>query len=750
LTDRRLARATIGAALGGLAAALGFRLAGLPLLEAPGWELGMAAALLAVAVAAPVGVATVRRQLAGPRPCAVRAFGRAAAGLVLLQSALVAGAALRTALLTPCSPTFGLAFVPAVALPSALAAAALSVLAAFVGNGRTVPSSLLYVAGILVSLAATLLEGWAGPASYLLDPFLGIWPGPIYDEALALDRRLLLFRSGTLAWTVALVALAQVAALRRRSPPGRTGRAWMVAAAAVAVVAALRIAGAWTGDLATRASMARILGGRLTGPLCDLHFPKEKPAADAGRLFRACEADVAEVSAALGLATPPKVTVFVHRSEAEKRRLVGAGRTEFTKPWLAEIQVLDAPGGPPALRHEIVHAVAGKVAGGPLGVPARYGVLVDAGLVEGLAVALEVPRGEWTVHEWARGMKDLGLLPPAGSLVDPARFYAAPAARAYDASGSFLAFLLARRGPAPVLAAYAGKPFAEALGQPVDGLEREWHDFLATLAVPPELAAAAEARFRPAGLFGRRCARETAGLESRAREASGRGDPAGAARLWRRAARISGDPSDLRAAGDALRASDPAGAGAAYAEALAAVGPGAPALRSALLEAQGDLAWKAGDAPGAVARYREALALRPDRARERLLTAKVKAATDPALAAAVPWFVGAGDADAAMRALAAASDPLGPYLAGRQAAARGDAAAAVPLLERAAAGPLPSVAFRVEALSSLGAARCRLGDVEGARAAYAEVEKVADREADRERARQAGRRCAVERGPATP
>jgi hypothetical protein len=382
-------------------------------------------------------------------------------------------------------------------------------------------------------------------------------------------------------------------------------------------------------------------------------------------------------------------------------------------------------------------------------VPARYGVLVDAGLVEGLAVALEVPRGEWTVHEWARGMMDLGLLPPAGSLVDPTRFYAAPAARAYDASGSFLAFLLARRGPAPVLAAYAGKPFADALGQPIDVLEREWHGFLAALPVPPELDAAAEARFRPAGLFGRRCARETAGLEARAREASGRGDPAGAAALWRRAARVSGDPSDLRGAGDALRGTDPAGAGAAYAEALAAVGKGTPALRSALLEAQGDLAWKAGDATGAVARYREALALRPDRTRERFLTAKAKAAADPALAAAAPWFLGTGDADAAGRALAASSDPLGPYLAGRQAAARGDLEKAIPLLERAAAGPLPSVAFQVEALSSLGLARCRTGDLEGGRAAYAEVERVADREADRERARHAARRCAVERGAAT-
>ena len=545
-----------------------------------------------------------------------------------------------------------------------------------------------------------------------------------------------------------MVGAAEVVAARRRAPPGRSRAGLAVAGVALLAVAAVRVEGARSGDLATRAGIDRILGGRLTGDRCDLHFPREKPAPDAERLFRDCEADVAEVAAALGVATPPVVKVWVHRSAEEKRRLVGAGRTEFTKPWLAEIQVLDAPGGPPALRHEIVHAVGGAVAGGPLGVPARFGVLVDAGLVEGLAVALEVPRGEWTVHEWARAMKDLGLLPPAARLVEPAGFFSAPAARAYGASGSFLAFLLERRGPEPVLRAYAGAPFAQAFGVPIELLESGWHSFLDTVPAPPGLSAAAEARFRPAGLLGRRCARETAGLEARARDAGRRGEPAVSAEFWRRAARLSGDPSDLRSLGDALRGSDPAAADAAYAEALDAAGRGSPALRAALLESRGDMAWRAGDTAAAVALYREAMALHPDRARERLLTVKVAAATGPALAAAGPWLLGTGDADAAMRALAASGDPLGPYLAGRYAASRGDGATAIPLLERALEGTLPSVAFRVEALSTLAAARCRQGDVEGAREAWSLLERVTDREADRERARHAALRCAVEPEPA--
>ena len=544
------------------------------------------------------------------------------------------GAALRTALLTPCSLAFGLAFVPAVALPSALAAAALGVLAGTrrAGARRSPPRSSTSPAS-LASLAATLLEGWLGPASYLLDPFLGIWPGPIYDEALALDRRLLLFRLATLAWTAAMLGAAQaVAAARRRTPPARSrAGARRGRARAPRRGGAVRVVGARTGDLATRAGMDRVLGGRLAGARCDLHFPREKPAADAERLFRDCEADVAEVAAALGVAHPPVVKVWVHRSDGGE---AAAGRRRPHR-----VHQALARRDPGARR-------AGRAAGPaprdcPRGGRARWragrsasrrglGVLVDAGLVEGLAVALEVPRGEWTVHEWARAMKDLGLLPAAASLVEPAGFFSAPAARAYGASGSFLAFLLERRGPGPVLRAYAGAPFAEAFGAPIGaargGLARlprrrcrsprssRWPPRPAS-ARPGSSGGAAPGR-RPASRPGPRPPSGAASLPRRRR-------------LWRRAARLSGDPSDLRGAGDALRGSDPAAADAAYAEALAALGAGSPALRSALLESRGDLAWRSGDAPGAAARYREALALHPDRARARLLTAKVAAATGP-------------------------------------------------------------------------------------------------------------------------
>ena len=483
-----------------------------------------------------------------------------------------------------------------------------------------------------------------------------------------------------------------------------------MAVVALLAVAGLRLVGARTGDLATRAGMDRILGGRLTGARCDLHFPREKPRADAERLFRDCEADVAEVAAALGVSPPPLVKVWVHRSPEEKRRLVGAGRTEFTKPWLAELQVLDAPGGPPALRHEIVHAVGGAVAGGPLGVPARLGVLVDAGLVEGLAVALEVPRGEWTVHEWARAMKDLGLLPPAARLVEPTGFFSAPAARAYGASGSFLAFLLDRRGPEPVLRAYAGAPFAEAFGAPI---ERPG----ALLARLPRRAG----RPTRAGRLQPRPASARPGCSdggARGRPPGSRPAPGPPARggIRRERPRCGAAPPTSPAIPPTCAPSATPSGGPTRPRPTRPTGRRSLRSGRARRPCAPPSSSRAGTWPGdpGMAPARSRATARRWRSTR---TARASGCSPPRspwrphrhLAAAAPWFLGTGEAVAATRALAASGDPLGAYLAGRAAAAGGDPASAIPLLERALAGPLPSLAFRVEALSTLAAARCRRG-----------------------------------------
>jgi hypothetical protein len=723
--------------------ALGVAAGGLPLLDAPGYELAEATALAAALLAPFVGIAAARLDLRHPSPSPLAASAAASLVLGALVALFAAGVTARAAL-GPCTalgPAAG--FLPLLALPSVLLGSALAVAVAVAARGRRAVAGALYALAALASLAATLHAAWRGPAAFAFDPLLGGWPGPIYDEALVPDLRTALFGAAAAAQAIAVAAVAEGFVRAERRGLRAAAAPAVVVLVALGALGGARAALEASGLSGSRAAVTAALGARREGPRCTLVLPAEKPAAAAEALLAECEFQLADLSRALDVTPPPRVTAYVYRSAAEKRRLVGAAATEYAKPWLREIHLVDAPLPHPLLRHELVHAVAAEVAGGPLGVPARALVLVSAGLVEGLAAALETPRGRFTVHEWSRAAKDLGLLPDVAAIVGPTGFYAEPPARAYAAAGSFLAYVLERHGAGTVREAYRSGDVAAATGVPLAALAAEWRRFLDGVDLAPELVEAARARLERRSIFARPCAREVAALEARAATAAAAGRAGEACALHERAAERSGGAASLRAAGDVrARAGDLDGAARSYAAARAAARPGDRALRAALAAAEGDLAWRRGDLGAAGTAWGEALAERPDRAEARLLEAKLVAAADPELGpAARPLLLGDGDAAVALARVARVRHPLAAYLVGRALASRGEAAAAVPELERAAAGPLPT-AVGLEALLLLGGARCASGARGAGEATLRPLAAAAPSAADRARAEESLRRCA--------
>lgn len=733
LLRRRAALAAAGALL--LAGALGGLL---PLLDVPGYELGEVGAWLGLALGPPLGwwAAATERERGGGSP-AVASLGAALASTALLALLFLA-VAVRAAL-GPCRALDGAAFFPVLALPSAWLAAALSVSLAWTGRRWLLGAGFLLA--LLGSAGTTLREAWRGPAAFALDHLLGVWPGPLYDEALRIDARLLLFRGETVALALLVAAASEWAWRRRAGRPA--GAALLAVGLAVAAVVGARVTlrlEVLDGD---REAIAAALGGRRTGAACSLVYPAEWKEPAIAALAADCEFHAADIAAALGLPAPPRVTVFVHRSDEEKRRHVGAGATSYTKPWLREIHLTQAGWPHPVLRHELVHAVAAALDPGPLGVPARAGVLVSAGLVEGLAVALEVPRGSWTVHEWSAALGDLGLAPDVAGQLGPAGFWTTAPARAYTAAGSLIAFLLQRHGGAAVAQLYRTGDFEAAFGRPLEPLVAEWRAFLAALPRPPGLAAAARARFSRPALFAVPCAREVAALEQRAWAEAGHGQVAAACAGLRRVSTLTGRAGPLKSAGDLLARSGALDqAEAAYQEAARAAGDGDLALSAALASARADLAWRRDQPAEAAAGWVVARAAGGDRQEQRLLEAKLAALADPELSRAVkPWLLGAADPVTALAELERLDRPLASYLAARARLSRGELAEALPLLRRAEAGPLPEL-LRTETRYLLAEANCLTGETAAGSREFAALSTGAEGGADLARAEVGERRCA--------
>jgi hypothetical protein len=684
----------------GLGASLGLLVTALPLFGVPGYELASATALVAAVVGALAGILAGQLERAsllacGDPPRRLRAllfaFLAACAFPLTASIAPLLAAAARALVRTGCSPWLGLGFHALLPVPSALFASALG-LACALATRRTRTAVLLALAAALASLVVSLWPLWSGPQIFALNHLFGYFPGPLYDEALTVDARLLAYRALTLFWTALLlfgtaVALDPRTARLRLARPGAADWAGLLA---LASALALFFAFDFELGLRTReADLDRALGGRRETAHFVLHFPRAKPALDQARLERDLELRWAQVTEFLGATPEGKVDAFFYRSAGEKRRLVGAAQTSFAKPWRRQLHVVDAPFPHPVARHELAHVVAGAFGSPFFRVSARAIADVNVGIVEGLAVAADSRPEELTLHQWAAAMRRLSLAPDIRAIVGPAGFYRQPPSRAYILAGSFLRYLVEAHGATALRALYPRGDFEAAFHQGLSALAQQWEAFLDAMPLDARALHAAQVQFERGSLFERPCAREVAQLREAADELR-REDPERALSLYRRCARI--DPSDLalaRGESEILRGrGDLSGARSVW-EAALARGDLSSGNRALALSELGDLAWEMNDEATARKSFAKVLALHRDRSSDRTACVKLEALDDAirgpvlrrffARAGDLPELLGLKDLAVEQR-----GDAVSRYLLGRTLLSRGAPGSALPYLDEAA------------------------------------------------------------------
>jgi len=666
------------------------------------------------------GIAAARAELTRPGADALRAVGRglsAALGLLLVPVAIILLNGLRR---PACEPVAGLLLYLVVALPSGILAAALGAACAFVWSRR---AGFFAFAVFLVTLAVALWPVAQGPQVYAYHHLGGMFPGPIYDEVIRPTRALYLFRLATILYAGMCAGIALFAG------PGRRRRLGL-AVAGVCGAGAIAIS-TRAEALHFRASTAlldRELGGILEAGPVVLHFPREKTAAERALLARDAEVSWRAVREFAGLPVEGgKIDVFLYRSAEEKRRLIGAAETSFTKPWLRQIHTNDAPAPHPILRHELAHAAFADLSRGGFGVPGRLrGLVPDMALVEGAAVAADWPAGEFTVDDEARALRELKLLPDLRRLFRPGLFYAESGPRAYVAAGSFVRFLFRNGGAAAFRSAYA-KDDAEA-----DALADAYLGWLSSEPAPARAVALAQQRFASPAIVRRPCAHEVAELRREAAGFLAGGDPGRAATLFARCASLEpGDPAllvDLRRA--QLRSGDLASARATEQQALSHPKLSQP-LRAAILTESGDAAWAAADLATARERFTAALALVQPEPAERALRARLWALADPRRRSALHQLLAEADTGPqtmlALKELEEAEplEGLPSYLLAKQLQNRGGWEASRRYLTAALSRRLPHPLFVEEALRMQGIAAWHLGDSAAGRAAFSELGKGA-------------------------
>jgi tetratricopeptide (TPR) repeat protein len=712
----------------------------LPLFELPGLELGLAVSALCTLLGGWTGAGAADELRKVPRPsvprlpppgpgtAAARAVG--AATLLLWAAAVVpfVAAVLRAVLTTPCSPFAQAGFFPLLVFPAALLAAAAGAFCrtAFPARGRAIA---LYVLLLLASVAWTVWPLVLGPQVFAFNFFLGMFPGPLYDEALRIPASLWWFRLETVLWAVVL-ATCTAALFSAPGPTHPRHRTRVLATLVVAAlgIAALEVTAVSLGFRSSDAAVRAVLGGRAETEHAEILYPREKPPEEVERLRRDVEFRLQQLSRFFG-APPPMVRVVIFRSAEEKRRWVGAGGTQFAKPWLGSVFLNDAPFPHPTLKHELAHVAAGAFGSGPFRVTSRWGIPV-MGVVEGVAVAADDSPGELPLHAWAAGMRRQGLMPDLRGLLGPAGFWTAAPGRAYTAAGSFIRYLQETQGTEKLQRVLARADFAGVYGRSLDTLVTEWERMLDGLPLDESAVNRAFARFRVQSLFRRPCAREVARLSEEAK-AESTTDPPRALQLLRTCARLQPAEPDFLLAESALlrRIGRPAEAGEALDRADALVS-GRPSLEAQVALARADLAWSSGDLQTAGAALEQAASLRPGRDLEREAEVKRVALADSRIRAELHAFFDASSDELRLWALERArqlapEDGVVNYLLGRRLLALNIPREAADALARALTATLPEQVNR-EAWRLLVSAHYRAGDCAAVRSDLGRMPDLSD------------------------
>lgn len=592
-------------------------------------------------------------------------------------------------------------------------------------------SVLLALLGPIAMIAVSVERFVTSPMVFAFDPFVGYFSGTLYDTVIDAGTSLLTYRFGSL---MTLAALALGASVLERSPltldlrsAGTRARAALAVVALVSSVT-MFLLGPRLGHWSTPESIAKELGAERHGARCDVVHPSTIRDDEARLLVKDCDEQLAAVEKRLGARGPERVRAYFFRDANEKKRLMGAANVYIAKPWRHEVY-LQLGGFPhPVLGHELAHVVAGSFGRGPFRVAGDVGgLLPNPGLIEGVAVHAAPEDDDLSGTEWARAMKDLGILPPLRTVFSLG-FLGGASSKSYTVAGSFIDFVAEHYGEETVRRWYGGERLDDLVKKPFAAVEASWLAELDSLVLPAEAAAFAKARFARPGVFGRRCPHVVDGLRKEADTCRDTQRWEEAIETYRKALALDAqDHASRQALAQVQRRHGDAEEGRKSLEAIASNDATPRTWKDRATEALADADLLDGRNEAAAASYEKLAAATLDEDAARTLEVKAIAARDPrAREPIVALLLGDGtrgpDPFASGLALGrfaehgaaedASSAALAGYLIGRNLLQRGFHAEAAKALDVVTANleRLPTARLQREAVRQRVVAACAAGD----------------------------------------
>jgi hypothetical protein len=357
---------------------------------------------------------------------------------------------------------------------------------------------------LLIGLGGLLFELLSYPQVYFYNHVWGFWPGPIYDEQVALPAALLFFRLLTLSWAGLLWLLPSVRLKKDKKNTGGGQSSIRLLSGLLLISLLLGYSNlSNNGIISPPQHLQRSLGEQSRTEHAMLYHDASLSKEELEWIGKQHDYHIRDIASQLEISLDelPLIYSYIYRHKWQKKRLTGAGNTVYVPVWQSQPQLhiqKDALGH--ILRHELVHVIARE-----FGMPV-LNASPNVALIEGLAVALQEPRStRATIHQIVAAQDELPDTERMRRLMRPTGFYALSGSLSYTLAGSFVAWLLREYPVERFKAAYRSGRLESAYAQDFGDLIDGWHAFLRGIEVDEAQIALSNRIFSAPGIGEKSC-----------------------------------------------------------------------------------------------------------------------------------------------------------------------------------------------------------------------------------------------------
>jgi hypothetical protein len=368
----------------------------------------------------------------------------------------------------------------------------------------------------IVIIVFSVSEYYFNPQLFVYNPFIGFFPGMMYDEELYITGNFLLYRLNTIIQSIIFLSLANIfyqlpnkTALRIKA--GKIKYAFKLPVIFLLVLLAifyfyrneLRITG-------EKEYIKSYLGKTYTTSHFIIYYSSQhlndQEIEDIGNQH---EFYFQKICRELEVDYNDKIESFIYPDADTKFSLIGAKHTIIAKPWLNQIH-LNENAIDEVLKHELVHVIAGK-----FGLPIIK-IGKSAALIEGLAMAIEWQWGYKTLDQYSANI--FKFLPQTNfnKIISTTGFISSNPNISYVLSGSFVKYLINNYGVKNVKELYRNGDYKIVTGKNEETLIEDWQNYLIKNYPVTEDSATTIFTFKRQAIFQKVCARVIANMNEEA------------------------------------------------------------------------------------------------------------------------------------------------------------------------------------------------------------------------------------------